>query len=155
MPSHDLDTEPYLEAIVADIKAAMDRQGLNATGRAQRLIKVRNKRNVIAPGYVSTLFQGVGRRPSSRIPPIQNLERWIQAKGIQWSSPTGRAYTVRQMAFLIANTIKERGTRIFRDGRRGIQIDRIIEKNNDIYMPQIARSLRNTYVEAFNLTIVT
>lgn len=137
-----------------DLKSAISRQRLTASGRAERSIRVRNNRNIIAVGYISFLFQGVGRRPGRR-PPVQNIMEWIEDKGLQWSAPSGAPYTVKQMAFQVANKIAERGTRIFRDGRRGIQIRQIIQKNNRIFMPRIARDLKNTYVEAFNLSIVT
>ena len=150
-----LNTLPYLEAIVLDLKSALARQRLNTTGKASQSIKIRNQRNIIAVGYISFLFQGVGRRPSAKLPPVQNIQEWIEAKGLQWSSPSGTPYTSKQMAFQVARTIAKRGTRIFRDGRRGIQVRRIIEKNNRIFMPRIARDLKNTYVDAFNLSIIT
>lgn len=149
-----LNTNPYLEAIVADLKAALDRQGLNASGRARDSIKIRNNRNIIATGYISTLFQGVGRAPG-RMPPVQNLEEWVKIRGFGWTRPSGKPMTTSQMAFSVSSKIADSGTRIFRDRRRGIQMTRIIEKNNRIHIPRIARDLKNTYVDAFNITIVT
>ena len=149
-----LKTNEYLQAIVRDLKLAIDRQGLTTTGRARGSIRIRNNRNIISVGYLSFLFRGIGRAPGRR-PPVQNIQDWIEAKGLQWSSDTGRPFTSTQMAFMVANTIRDKGTRIFRDRRRGIQVREIIEKNNRTYMPRIARDLKNTYVQAFNLSIVT
>lgn len=154
MPTPELKLNPYLEAIAQDLRDALSRQGLNTTGRASSSIRIRNQRNIIASGYISTLFQGVGRRPGKR-PPIQAIYEWVVNKGIQFTRPGGAPMTFSQMAFSIANKIRDRGTRIYRDRRRGIQMDKIIEKNNNIYMPRIARDLKNTYVDAFNSTIIT
>ena len=155
MPTR-LNTEPYLEAIASDLREAIVRNGHSTTGEAERSVKVRNKRNVIAKGYVSTLFQGVGRRPTpGRLPNMYNIEKLIIDKPIQFADPSGRPQTSTQMAFAIGKTIANRGTRIFRDRRRGIQVKRIIENNNRIYMPRIARDLKNTYVDAFNISIIT
>ena len=156
MPTNELNKTPYLEAIAKDLQDRIIANGYSTTGEAERSIKVRNNRNVIAKGYVSTLFQGVGRRPSNRMPPRQAIEPWVRMKGLQFTDrQSGRPMTVPQMSFVIARKIQKSGTRIFRDRRRGIRMQAIIEKNNNIYMPKITRDLKNTFVKEFNLTIVT
>ena len=149
-----ININPYLEGIAEDLREAITRQGLTSTGKARASIKIRNNRNIIAVGYISTLFRTVGRKPGKR-PPIANIEEYVKAKPLRWSSDSGVPFTSLQMAFMIAKTIEKRGTRIYRDHRRGIQIQRIIQNNNNIHMPRIARELKNTYVKEFNLTIVT
>lgn len=150
-----LNINPYLEDIATDIRSAIDRQNLGATGRAKGSIKIRNNRNIVAIGYISTLFRTVGRRPGKFVP-IRNLIQWIIAKGIQPRNlETGRFVRIKSLAFAISKTIQRRGTRIFRDHRRGIQMKRIIAKNNEKHIPLIARELKNTYVKQFNSIIVT
>ena len=152
----ELNKNDYLEAIAADIRAALDRQGLTNTGRARESVKVRNRRNIIAVGYIATLFQGIGRSPGKFVP-RQALRDWIRQRGIQFidRSRDNRPMSVSSMVFLINRKLRFFGSRIYRDRRRGIQIDRIIEKRNAEYMPKIARELKNTYVKEFNSTIIT
>lgn len=154
MPTNKLNKTPYLEAIASDIRTSITRNGYNTTGQALGSIRVRNNRNVIARGYVSTLFQDVGRAPGRR-PPANMIEQWVINKNLRFTRDSGAPMTTSQMAFIIARKIGAQGTRIFRDRRRGIRMKEIIAKNNRIYMPQIARDLKNTYVEAFNLSIIS
>jgi hypothetical protein len=151
----ELNKNEYLEAIAQDLRDSLDRLGLTNTGRARESVRVRNKRNIIALGYVATLFRYVGRKPGKFVP-RRALQEWILQRGIQFiDRRSGDPMSLSSMVFLINRKLARAGSRIFRDRRRGIRIQEIIEKNNKIYVPRMARELRNTYVKEFNRTIVT
>ena len=50
-----------------------------------------------------------GTKP--HFPPIEDIQRWIQVKRIVPSTVNGRVPTTKQLAFLIARGISEKGTR--------------------------------------------
>ncbi len=53
-------------------------------------------------------------RAAGRMPPVEAIELWVIRKGFQWTTKSGgktRPMTSRQMAFVIARSIGERGTK--------------------------------------------
>lgn len=52
-----------------------------------------------------------GRKPSTRYPPLEAIERWIKIKPVYWRNERGRftRASIKQKRFLIARSIKEKG----------------------------------------------
>lgn len=50
-----------------------------------------------------------GRKKGSRMPPIASIEEWIRVKPVIPDDRTGKVPSEKQLAFLIARSIKEKG----------------------------------------------
>lgn len=107
----------YVDVLKANVRDEMERRGKNATGDTSRRIET------ITSGGDETgtasleadsqwKYVGNGRGPGGR-PPIGNLRRWIQARGLRIS------------AFALANKIAKEGTRDFRLKRTNVFLDEI------------------------------
>jgi len=107
----------YVDVLKANVRDEMERRGKNATGDTSRRIET------IPSGGDETgsaaleadqqwKYVGNGRGPGG-LPPINNLRRWIQAKGVPIS------------AYALQRKIAREGTRDFRLKRSNVFLDEI------------------------------
>lgn len=101
-------------------------------------------------GYLITItsepylqYVDAGRRPGT-FPPVKAIEKWVKREGIRFEK-----YTVKQTAFVIARSIKNKGikpTNVLDKTKRNIlqNIDKIISKGfSDDIEKEILKTLQS------------
>ena len=139
----------YLEAVKAEIEIAKTNAQpwpLVASGKSAALTKVvkgthSGQAFLQAPGYLFTLFEGVGIRPR-KIFPWEQITQWLRFKPIAGvRDDQGRFLPRRELAYLIAEKIWRLGSGVFRGTRQGIPIEKILNDN----LPTTGRKLAKAY----------
>lgn len=69
-----------------------------------------------AAGYLKYVDQG--RKPNSKMPPVDSIIPWVKARGLQFRNKKGQFITRESTAFVISRSI----------GRKGIKPTNVIEK---------------------------
>lgn len=96
------------DLVRADIIANYDKKGMRATGKlADSLEVVYSDRTVSLMGNQYAEQLEYGRRPSSKLPPLQELYEWVLNKGL--ISRAEKEYKIRGLAFIIAKKIQRDG----------------------------------------------
>lgn len=64
----------------------------------------------VEPDFLPQIID-MGRKPSTRYPPLQEIEKWVRIKPVIFRDERGRfaAGTLKQRTFLVARSIKEKG----------------------------------------------
>ena len=103
--------EEFLNELKDEQLEIFDAENMNATGesRAQFGVKMETNRGILL-GPEQILQLDRGRKPGN-MPPVQNLIRWVQAKGLPTSDPVSTAWA-------IAIKIKNEGTSRWRGERK-------------------------------------
>jgi len=99
------------DSLRLDIIAKHDELGMRASGDfANSLENVQNRLSIslIGNSYVEQLVNG---RAPGKFPPLEEIEKWIEDKGIQAID-----ISVSSLAFLIARKIAREGTEYFKQG---------------------------------------
>lgn len=119
----------YGEKIVQDIRTKMSEDGTMATGASSESLKYDIQDNTLkVTGNESIAVVSEGRPAGRRFPNIQNIQNWINKKGIQPNKPNIRP---RDLAYVIARAISKNGS-IKRFGYSGSGLlDYVINKNNE------------------------
>ena len=153
------DIKNYLEDVKADLIAAQTRQGRRVSGYSAASLRVQQSRRsggqftanweLVGVGYWATLFRGIGRKPGKFAPPREIL-KWVRQKNITFQDKTPR-----QTAFLINRKLKEEGSLIFRDKRRGIRLDEILKKHEPTLVTNVGKSIVQEYEKRLNQIIIS
>lgn len=125
------------EAYIADQKA----KGIRASGKSAASLRIEAK-PLSGTVYGAKYFvqQTVGRKPG-KFPPLDDIISWIRAKRIE---PEGKT-TERQLAFLFARKIAQKGTDIYQGKRQGIDIDEQVKKLNEEFLKNITGQLTKQF----------
>lgn len=142
--------ESTLNKIVSEISSNLDSTGTTASGRTKKSLEVVMRDNggqILGRSY----FQGVEKgRPGGRVPYNFRdiIKQWIIDKGlsvrmIPYLTDRPHKYSVEErslniMAGYIAHTIRERGTRLYRDGGREDIYTNVIDSALDSLMRQVS-----------------
>lgn len=115
------------------IKDTIFKKGINDTGGAVNSLKVvkRNENTYDSVGndYIEVLDKGRG---PGKYAPVNNIRDWVSSKlGIKENKE------LKQVAFLVNRKIKNEGTAIFKDNKKGLEIDKLIED----FTPKLANDL--------------
>lgn len=95
----------------------------------------------LAPGYLFTLFEGVGIG-KNKIFPWAQITQWLRFKPISGvRDERGRFLPRRELAFLIAEKIWRLGSGVFRGTRTGVPIEKILEDN----LPETGTKIAKAY----------
>lgn len=123
----------HLDLLRQEIIRAQQSLGIRDTGFSADNIQILGSRKLnavlTAPRYLETNVDGIGRRPG-KMPPVQQILNWGKLDPLV-------GQTRLQAAFAVAKTIAEFGTRIYQ-GRQGIPLDEIIEKNTNALIADLA-----------------
>ena len=125
------------EAYIADQKA----KGIRSSGKSAESLRIETK-PMSGTVYGAKYFiqQTVGRKPG-KFPPLDDIISWIRAKKIK---PEGKT-TERQLAFLFARKIAQKGTDIYQGKRQGINIDEQVKKLNEEFLKNITGQLKTQF----------
>jgi hypothetical protein len=125
------------ESYIADQKV----KGIRSSGKSAASLRIEAK-PLSGAVYGAKYFvqQTVGRKPG-KFPPLDDIVDWIRAKRIK---PEGKT-TERQLAFLFARKIAQKGTDIFQGKRQGIDIDEQVKKLNEEFLKNITGQLRTQF----------
>lgn len=124
MPFNNI-IEKHLNELKDTIKAEMRNKGLYNSGETSDSLDVKN--NTLFGSEV-ILYLDQGRKPGKH-PPPQNIVEWVRSKlGINDLKKS------RQIAYLVGRKISEKGTEIYRNKRKGLQLeDKINTTIDNIY----------------------
>lgn len=96
------------EKVRTDIIANYETKKMRASGQLPESMEViYNNRSVSLMGNQYAEQLEYGRKPSSKLPPLQGLYFWILDKGIM--SRTEKEYKIRGLAYAIAKKIQKEG----------------------------------------------
>jgi len=122
--------EKLLNNIKSEIIQSQYDKGMVTTGESAASLQVTvSQFSGELSGSKSFIFQEFGRGPG-KFPPMDNIIKWVEAKGLEGT-------TVRGLAYVIARKIAREGTRIFRDKSLGIPIETIIKENIDRFVAEL------------------
>lgn len=117
----------FLEDMRKQLIAYMDAEDRNATGKAKASIQVVNVTEtlgqLVGAQYIQYVFKG---RPPGKMPPINKIVDWCNARGLP-----------RSYAWGVAKTIAESGTLLYQSGRN-IFDEIITEAKIDAFIKSIA-----------------
>lgn len=78
-----------------------------------------------------TIVEGIGRKPGKQ-PPIDTIVKWIEDKRISYDG------SLRSFAYLVARKIGKEGNAVFTGKRKGIEFDKIIKTNEELFEKELA-----------------
>lgn len=114
--------------IVEELQAEFDAKSLNDTSKAKSSISYKIEGNkIIIEGLKRLLFLEFGRRPG-KFPPIDVIQKWVE-RNLKVDPKRSK-----NVAFLIAKKIAEKGTEILTDRTKGLQIELIIEDIDKMFL---------------------
>jgi len=114
------------EQLVNEIKSRINDKDLNDTGSASSSLKLNatdTKLEIKGNRYIGALDKG--RKPG-KFPPPNKMIDYVTRNGIEFVID-GKSIGIKSTAFLMGKGISEKGTAIFRDHSKGIQLETIEE----------------------------
>lgn len=136
----------FLTAIMVDIKLTQMDKGIIASGRSAASLKVvvTEGQNFTAAGLTGEgyfHFQDQGRKPGA-LPNVQAIEEWIKVKGLDLNP------------WAVAKSIAKKGTVIFRDRNKGLQLDKIVMANKAFFLEELAGNLSKQVISSIKQTFI-
>ena len=116
----------FLKQIEGELLKQYTSRNLRASGKFERELRkeaTETEGTIYASGHARQMING--RRPGS-LPPVQAIEDWIQAKGLDLNP------------WAVAKSIAKKGTTIFR-GRQGLDVSEAVGKYSDAFMIVLSR----------------
>lgn len=117
-----------------EIFVRQERNGQVASGvsRETASVEVPSAREgwIRAKAYLPTNFRGIGRKPGT-MPPIKSIQAWIAIKRLDLN------------AWAVAVNIKKKGTLVYRDKRRGIDVEGVKAKFYDEFKRDLVMAIRS------------
>ena len=124
----------YLTKVMNEIFVRQENLGIKASGYSAKETKVVVKKNsgaIEGPLYLNTNFKGIGRKPGPiNRKGIKSISEWMKRRHID-----------KKYLWPIVKTIEIKGTRIYYDRRRGIDLKSIVEKFREEFMKNYAEAL--------------
>lgn len=115
-------------------------KGIRSSGKSSASMRKDVKPNSGTLYGVKYFFQQKhGRRPG-KFPPLDDILNWIREKGI---TPRDNKTTERQLAFLFARKIAEKGTDIFTKKRPALNVDEQIKELMKLFMKSVGKELKD------------
>lgn len=127
-----------LENVRAEIIDDQETKGLRASGQSARSLKTKTREisgtiKGTLTGAAYFTFQEQGRRPG-KMPPVQSIRDWIEAKGIQVDNK-------ESLAWAIAKKIAKEGSDIYQNKRPALATEQIIEIEIEKSRPEINKAI--------------
>jgi hypothetical protein len=140
-----LNTATAISDLLNGVKAAYQQdqidKGIRSSGKSSASLRVEVKENSgTLSGSKYWYQQKHGRKPG-KFPPIDDILDWIRIKGIQ--AKDGKT-TTRQLAFLFARKIAQRGTDIYTGKREGIDVQEKINILVKEFTKNLAAEVKKT-----------
>jgi len=120
---------------VQKLQSSFDTKGLNDTKKARNSLNhIVKGKTLIISGLARVLFLEFGRKPG-QMPPIEPIQKWVESKlGVSSDESKG-------VAFAIAKKIAKKGTDIFTNRAKGLQIVLTLDMINKLLLKEITKSL--------------
>ena len=118
-----------MEDLVKDIKAAYNQSGKRVSGEFERGLELTTSPNkVVLDGYAY-----LAGRAAGKMPPVQNILEWVQARGIQplTGTQTGLAWAIAKK-IAREGTNKENHLKIYEQVVTPERIQSILDKVTEI-----------------------
>jgi hypothetical protein len=124
------------------------RKNMGASGKSAASLKIIGA-NLL--GDKSWRFQMYGRKPSAKMPPVEEILDWVINKGIK---PTPREnkdgsfskVTQEGLAWAIATKIRNKGTDIHLGKRPGINIEDRVQEILKEFQQDVSKEIRATII---------
>lgn len=117
----------FLKQVEGELLKQYTSRNLKASGKFERELReeaTETEGTIFASGHARQMING--RKPGS-LPPVQAIEDWIQAKGLDLNP------------WAVAKSIAKKGTTIFR-GRQGLDVSEAVGKHSEEFMRILARN---------------
>lgn len=132
--------ETVLEGIAEDMIKDQSSKGMRASGKSAESFEIKmSESGGDLYGAAHWYWQINGRRPGPFKDGIEKMLDWIKRKGI---TPRDKNTTLRQLAFLFARKITERGNDIYLKKRPGIAFKEIVHRWKGIAKQRLGLSLK-------------
>lgn len=127
-----------VEEFNESIAKKLDEKKINAAGDAKKSLRVSESGGVVKSTGIHYLwYLSEGRRPG-KYPPLAPIARWIRIKKIP-STPR-----------VIAELLKQNGSRIYQNRERGLQLRKKADKLSDEINKELPAILSNQIKVEFN-----
>lgn len=140
--------EDELTLLANDLKDKHIELGMKASGnwvqKVTTLAEVTGQMIVgalVVPNYTKQLTDG--RKPG-RMPPIDEIEQWIQDKNLL--AKVDNDITLRGLAYVIARKIGEQGTKYFRQGGTDLMSSVATEERINSIIQKVYNEIVSTFV---------
>ena len=136
------------QQIVSDLRASLDANKVNASGRLRKSIRAEvtdDRLLITAAGYALTAEDGRGPTKKSGDGELEKkILKWLDQKGV----PIWDGYTRKGQAYVIARKIHKEGTKLFRKGgNSGVLSNVLNEKLLDRIAAKALREVELTFLE--------
>jgi hypothetical protein len=121
------------------------KKGIFASGKSaseMRPVATETEGTLYGSGYWYQLKHG--RKPG-KFPPIDMILEWIRVKQI---TPRDNKTTERQLAFLFARKIAQKGTNIFQKRSPAIDVDAKVKALTDKFLQDISRQFKGEITQS-------
>lgn len=129
-----------MDRLVDDIINAYEQSGKKTSGQFEELLEVKEKSN----GFELFGAAYLAGRPAGKMPPVEEIERWVKLKGL---APIEETATTSSLAWAIAKKIAREGTRdeasfpIYETILTPQRMDEIIEKVSSFHVQQFVNDI--------------
>lgn len=133
-----------LDEMVEAIRQEQSDKRMRASGNSAdslRVVTTPDGGDIVGSSYF--YFQQHGRGPG-KFPPIQNIQDWIEARGI-----TPEGITTRSLAYLIARKIATEGSRIHRGEADGMDFTKIVDDGSKKATEELTDFIKGQIIDAF------
>ena len=143
----------FLEQVKRDMISEQRRKGITSSGRSIASLNIKGD-TLVGIGYWEFLFRGKGVKT---FPPAKAIDDWLKVKPeLQhiFRDEKGRFLDRKQIGFLIRRKIAREGTEIFKDPRKGVDIEVIINRHSTELAEGVAEDIAQTFAEDLNKIII-
>lgn len=140
MKSLEEHVEWYLTTVRVGLVKQMQYLGLSASGNTTDNIRTLiegGKGLLIVPPHFHTLVDGIGRRPGGKLPPIEEITKWIAQRGLDLSP------------WAVAKSIQRKGNLIYQKRKRGVDLKGEIEAHREEFLKRVSNQLKINLVNKY------
>jgi hypothetical protein len=136
---------------------------IRTTGKSAKSLQVKQKRTrgrfasgweLVGIGYWHFLFSKQGRGPKGFAPPKKIL-KWVRNKKIKFVDDKGKVLSDQRTAFLVNRKIAFEGTEIYKNPKKGVNLERIISKHEKELVKNTAAEIKQEYEKELNRIIIS
>ena len=121
------------------------KKGIFSSGKSASSLRTEVKENEGSLFGAKYWYQQKHGRKPGKFPPIIDILEWIRVKGI---TPRDSKTTEKQLAFLFARKIAEKGTNIFQKKSPPIDVDEKIKVLTDKFLKDISRQFKGEITQS-------
>lgn len=133
-----------LERIETELKAVQIKKGIIASGKSAKSLRIETTPTSGTLYGESYFYQQQNGRKAGKMPPVKPIYNWLAYKkyGLSYKNDKQR----KSLAFAIALNMKKKGTLISRNKSKGLEFEKIIEKETKIFADNLKNDIKNRFI---------